>query len=57
MSSPISERRTDKPFYCKKPIPIETRQFTGDNILELQGWSNGHVALSDCNEETYEIIN
>ena len=39
------------PFYRKKPIPVEARQFTGDNFLELQDWSNDLVALSDYNED------
>lgn len=34
------------PYYRKKPIPIEARQYTGDNFLELQDWSNGHVERS-----------
>lgn len=34
------------PYYRKKPIPIEGRQYTGDNFLELQDWSNGHVQRS-----------
>lgn len=33
-------------YYRKKPIPIEARQYTGDNFLELQDWSNGHVERS-----------
>lgn len=39
------------PYYRKKPIPVEARQFTGDNFLELQDWSNDLVALSDNNED------
>lgn len=38
-------------YYCKKPIPVEARQFTGDNFLELQDWSHDLVALSDYNED------
>lgn len=34
------------PYYHKKPIPIEARQYTGDNFLELMDWSNGHVQRS-----------
>ena len=32
------------PYYRKKPIRIEARQYTGDNFLELQDWSNDLVA-------------
>lgn len=39
------------PYYRKKPIPVEARQFTGDNFLELQDWSNDLVALSDYDED------
>lgn len=39
------------PYYRKKPIPVEARQFTGDNFLELQDWSHDLVALSDYNED------
>lgn len=39
------------PYYRKKPIPVEARQFTGDNSLELQDWSNDLVALSDYDED------
>ena len=39
------------PYYRKKPISIEARQFTGDNFLELQDWSNDLVALSDYDED------
>lgn len=39
------------PFYRKRPIPVEARQYTGDNFLELEDWSNGHVALSDYNDD------
>ena len=28
------------PYYRKKPIAIEARQYTGDNFLELQDWSD-----------------
>jgi hypothetical protein len=34
------------PYYQKKPIPVEARQYTGDNFLELQDWSNGDVEHS-----------
>lgn len=39
------------PYYRKKPIPVEAIQYTGDNFLELQAWSNDHVTLSDYNED------
>lgn len=39
------------PYYRKKPIPIEARQYTGDNFLELQDWSHDLAALSDYNED------
>ena len=39
------------PYYRKKPILVEARQFTGDNFLELQDWSNDLVALSDYDED------
>jgi hypothetical protein len=31
------------PFYLKKPIPIEARQITMDNLIELMDWSHGSV--------------
>lgn len=31
------------PFYLKKPIPIEARQITIDNLNELVEWSNASV--------------
>lgn len=40
------------PFYRKKPIPIEARQYTGDNFLELRDWSEYHVVLSEYNGKT-----
>ena len=36
------------PYYRKKPILVEARQYTGDNFLEL---SDDHVALSDYNDD------
>lgn len=39
------------PYYRKKPIPVEARQYTGDNFLELQDWSAGHVELSDYRDD------
>ena len=40
------------PYYRKKPIAIEAYQYTGDNFLELQDWSDDHVALSDYNYDS-----
>lgn len=39
------------PYYRKKPIPVEARQYTGDNFLELQDWSSDHVELSDYRDD------
>lgn len=39
------------PFYRKKPILVEARQYTGDNFLELQDWSADHVELSDYRDD------
>ena len=39
------------PYYRKKPMLVEARQFTGDNFQELQYWGNDFVALSDYNED------
>ena len=33
------------PYYRKKPIPVEARQYTGDNFIELQDWSEDSVAM------------
>lgn len=41
------------PYYRKKLISVEARQFTGDNFLELQYWGNDFVMLSDYNEDTF----
>lgn len=30
-------------YYRKKPIPIEARQYTGDNFPELRDWSEGRM--------------
>jgi len=35
------------PYYHKKPITIEARQYTGDNFTELQEWSRNAVAMDD----------
>lgn len=43
------------PVYRKKPIPLEARQYTGDNFLELQDWSDDHVALSDYNDDAIRM--
>lgn len=39
------------PYYRKKPISVEARQFTGDNFPELQDWSADHVELSDYRDD------
>lgn len=41
------------PYYRKKPIPIEARQFTGDNFQELQYWGNDFVVFSDYDEDAF----
>jgi len=33
------------PFYMKKPIAIEARQITTENIEELIKWSNASASL------------
>lgn len=35
------------PYYRKKPVPVEARQYTGDNFIELRNWSEGNVAMDD----------
>ena len=30
-----------------QPIPVEARQFTGDNIIELRNWSEDNIAVDD----------
>lgn len=40
------------PYYRKKPIPVEARQYTGDNFLELHDWSNGNVEHSIDDDST-----
>ena len=42
---------TDMPYYRKKPILVEARQYTGDNFPELQDWSADHVELSDYRDD------
>lgn len=50
--SPASTtERTNMPYYRKKPILVEARQYTGDNFLELQDWSADHVELSDYRDD------
>lgn len=39
------------PYYRKKPILVEARQYTGDNFLELQDWSADHIELSDYRDD------
>lgn len=41
---------TSMPYYRKKLIPVEARQFTGDNFSELRDWSHDHVEFSDYDE-------
>lgn len=41
------------PRYHKKPISVEARQFTGDNLQELQYWGNNFVAPFDYNEDAF----
>lgn len=41
------------PFYRKKPIPIEARQYTGDNFIELQNWSEDNVAMDDDSNNVF----
>lgn len=41
------------PYYRKKPIAIEARQYTGDNFLELQDWSEDNVAMDDDSNSVF----
>ena len=41
------------PYYHKRPITVEARQFTGDNFPEPQYWGNDFVTLSDYNKDTF----
>ena len=41
------------PFYRKKPIAIEARQYTGDNFLELQDWSEDNVVMDDYSNNVF----
>lgn len=40
------------PYYRKKPIQVEARQYTGDNYIELRDWSDFHVLLSEYTRKT-----
>nr|DAV45289.1 MAG TPA: PGDYG protein [Caudoviricetes sp.] len=40
------------PYYRKKPISVEAREYTGDNYIELRDWSDFHVLLSEYNGKT-----
>lgn len=42
-------------FYRKKPVPVEARQYTGDNFLELMSWSNSRVTIFDINGATVYV--
>lgn len=41
------------PYYRKKPIPVEARQYTGDNFIELQNWSEDNVAMDDDSNNVF----
>lgn len=41
------------PYYRKKPIPVEVRQYTGDNFIELQDWSEGNIAMDDYSNNVF----
>lgn len=43
------------PYYRKKPIPVEARQYTGDNFIELQNWSEDNVARDDDSNNVFVI--
>lgn len=40
------------PYYRKKPIPIEARQY----FLELMDWSNGHVQRSIYDDDDDGVL-
>ena len=44
---PNQLRGADMPYYCKKPIPVEAHQYTGDNFVELQDWSENAIIMDD----------
>lgn len=41
------------PYYRKKPIPVEAHQYTGDNFIELQNWSEDSVAMDDDSNNVF----
>lgn len=41
------------PYYRKKPVPVEARQYTGDNFIELQDWSEDNVAMDDDSNNVF----
>ena len=41
------------PYYCKKPIPVEARQYTGDNFIELRDWSENAIATDDYSNNVF----
>lgn len=41
------------PYYRKKPVPVEARQYTGDNFIELQNWSEGNIAMDDDSNNVF----
>lgn len=41
------------PYYRKKPIPVEARQYTGDNFIELQNWSEGNIVMDDYTSNVF----
>lgn len=41
------------PYYRKKPIPVEVRQYTGDNFIELQDWSEDNIAMDDYSNNVF----
>lgn len=41
------------PYYRKKPVPVEAHQYTGDNFIELQNWSEGSVAMDDDSNNVF----
>ena len=41
------------PYYRKKPIPVEARQYTGDNFIELQNWSENNVTMEDDSSNVF----
>ena len=39
------------PFYTKKPIPIEARQFVESEVADLASWCDGSVVIDDLSAE------